>query len=143
MDRRDAFHGSLFEAGAPVGMYRFSSEGRILKTNPALVEMLGYDTSDELVGEEFEQKVVSSLSARSNFKQLLHWNGRVEDFISPWRKRNGRLLLVRETGWINPGQKGGILYYEARRSRSSEARMRYTIHLSEGFAIIQPKRRQE
>ncbi len=112
MCRKDVFHGSLFEMDAPVGMYRLSPEGLILKVNPALVEMLGYESSEELVGEEFERKIISSSSARANFNQLLHWNMQVEDFISHWRQRNGGLLLVRETGWIVPGPKGEILFYE-------------------------------
>jgi len=112
MGGEDAFNGLLFEKEAPVGMYRLSLRGKILKTNRALAAMLGYNTPDDLEGTCFKEKVIVSLSSRSDFTQLLHWNGRVEDFISPWRQREGSLLLVRETGWIIPDSEGGILFYE-------------------------------
>lgn len=112
MDVKDVFNESLFEKEVPVGMYRLSPEGQILKANQTLAVMLGYESPEGLVGSYFDCKIVFSPSAQAAFKQLLHWNKQVPDFISQWRKCDGSLLLVRETAWIIPGEEGEVLFYE-------------------------------
>lgn len=124
MDARDAYHESLYEKNIPVSMYRLSPDGHIIHVNQTLATMLGYGAPEELLGACFGQRIVSSPHARSNFIQLLHWNGHVEDFISHWRKRDGSVLLVRETGWIIPGEEGGVQFYEGSANPIHEARER-------------------
>jgi diguanylate cyclase (GGDEF)-like protein/PAS domain S-box-containing protein len=113
--RAEADYRSLFEH-AVVGIYRSSLDGRkIMRANPALARLNGYDSEAELlaavndVGEEW----YVDPDRRAQFCALIDANGRVDDFLSEvFRHRTRERIWVSESAWLVRSDKGEPLYYE-------------------------------
>ena len=66
----EARYRSLFD-NSPIGIYRTTPAGEILDANPALLEMLGYATLDELRQRNLEETGFRArLSARASSRRL-------------------------------------------------------------------------
>ena len=101
----------LFEQ-APVGIYRTTPEGKILLANPTLVAMLGYSSAEELQGQNLEANGFGPETPRARFKEALERDGQVSGFESRWLRKNGALVVVRETAHAVFGEDGRVAYYE-------------------------------
>jgi len=53
LEKIEASYRNLFE-NTPIGIYRTTPDGRILMANPALLEMLGYSSLEELAAHNLE-----------------------------------------------------------------------------------------
>ncbi len=102
---------TLFE-NAQVGIYRTTPGGRILAANPALVQMLGYSSFDELAVRNLEQDGFEPDYPRSRFKGQIERDGEVRGIESAWTRRDNSVILVRENARVVRGGNGAILYYE-------------------------------
>jgi two-component system cell cycle sensor histidine kinase/response regulator CckA len=82
---------------ASYGIYWVTGEGRLLFVNPALVQILGYDSEQELleVRNSYALYADSSVRDRVHGDYLRH--GRV-DAIVEWRRKDGRIRNVRLNG---------------------------------------------
>ena len=96
----------------PVGIYRTSPDGRILAANPALLQMLGFDSLDELSERNLEAGGFAPGHPRGEFKELIERQGQVRDFESTWVRRDGTTLNVREAAAVVRDADGAVLYYE-------------------------------
>ncbi len=90
------------------GIYRETVHGRFLQVNPALVRMLGYESSKQLMD-------LSALAVYRNPKdreQLLldeyRRTGRVVDVEVEWKRQDGLPLLVRLNGRGVPNAAGDL-----------------------------------
>lgn len=90
------------------GIYRETAQGRFLQVNPALVRMLGYESSRDL-------KELSALAAYRNPEdrdRLLldeyHRTGRVLGVEVEWKRKDGLPLLVRLSGRGVPNKAGDL-----------------------------------
>jgi two-component system, cell cycle sensor histidine kinase and response regulator CckA len=90
------------------GIYRETVHGRFLQVNPALVRMLGYQSSQELMD-------LSALAAYRNpndRERLLldeyHRTGRVLGVEVEWKRKDGLPLLVRLSGRGVPNDAGDL-----------------------------------
>jgi PAS domain S-box-containing protein len=72
---------SQFFENLPLPAYKISLEGRILDCNKAAVEMLGYNSKDELVGKPLVTTIYAQGSRGKAEKLLLEWKetGRLRD----------------------------------------------------------------
>lgn len=119
----------LFEQ-SPIGIYRTTHEGAVLLANPALISMLGFTSLDELQERNFEVAGFGEQSPRAEFKELLARFGDVRGFESRWARKDGTLLVARETAHAVRAEDGRILYYEGavedvtERSQAEDARRR-------------------
>ncbi|HNX49100.1 MAG TPA: PAS domain S-box protein [Thermoanaerobaculaceae bacterium] len=102
---------SLFEQ-SPIGIYRTTPDGRILMVNPAIREMLGYGTSEELASRNLEDQGFSPDYSRERFKELLAREGEVRGLESCWTTKDHRKLLVIENARAIRDVEGTILHYE-------------------------------
>jgi PAS domain S-box-containing protein len=102
---------SLFEQ-SPIGIYRTTPEGRILLVNRAILEMLGYASSDELNARNLEEEGFQPDYSRERFKELLARNGEVRGLESSWTAKDGRRLVVVENARAIREAGGGITHYE-------------------------------
>ena len=93
----ETHHRSVFE-GAVHGIYRGTLDGRFLDVNPALVAMLGYSSTEEVL----------KLSSQDVFAEpeeglrLLHkWQvtAEIEEEVQ-WKRRDQRLITVRLSGRV-------------------------------------------
>jgi len=82
----------LFER-LPAGIYRLDKNDIIIKVNKALANMLGYDSSEELIGNE-SKKYFSNPEHSENIKNKLIENGIVNDFQTDLKKKDGTELTV-------------------------------------------------
>ncbi|HUT19308.1 MAG TPA: response regulator [Anaerolineae bacterium] len=87
---------SLFE-NALVGIYRAAPDGKILLANPALVEMLGYASFEELVQHDVRHDGYGPGYTRSDFIDAIGRDGRITGWESTWVRSDGRVIWVRES----------------------------------------------
>jgi PAS domain S-box-containing protein len=95
----------------PVGVYRTTTEDKIIFCNHALVKMLGYENEEELL-----QLTVSEVFASNETreKQLSEWMGSDEihcDELQLLRK-DGSKVYVRDTGQFVDGGPSGDSHFE-------------------------------
>jgi len=107
----EAQHRSLFE-NAALGIYQTTPDGRILAANPALVRMLGYDSVEELAERNLEQEGYDPGNPRSEFKQRIEREGRVDGHEAVWLRKDGQRLILRENAIVVRDEAGNALFYE-------------------------------
>jgi PAS domain S-box-containing protein len=102
---------TLFE-NAPVGIYRSTPEGRLLVANPHFVRMLGYSSFEELAAGDLNIESTDRDYPRRRFKELVEKKEGVTSLESTWRRRDGRVVHIRENARAVRDDSGRILYYE-------------------------------
>ncbi|MGC9375844.1 MAG: PAS domain-containing protein, partial [Bacteroidales bacterium] len=73
----------IFE-NAQIGIYQTTPEGEILKANPALLKILGYDDLKSLSKRNLNDNVYFISNSREDFKETIHKHGFVKDYKSEW-----------------------------------------------------------
>jgi len=140
---------ALYE-NATLGLYRTTPEGEILLANPALVEMLGYDSFDDLKKRNLETEGFEPGYERKAFRRRLEKEEIVRGLESVWHRKDGSPIYVRESARVVKNSQGVILYYEGTveditekkstedRLRKSEFKYRQLIeNANEGIYIAQ------
>ncbi len=111
----------LFEQ-APIGIYRTTPDGRILDANPALVEMLGFESLAQLTERNLQTSGFEDPGERARFAALVLRNGELRDHQTTWLRRNGSSLHVREHARAIYGPNGELRYFEGTVEDVSERR---------------------
>lgn len=102
---------NIFE-NAQVGIYQTTPEGKILQANPALLQMLGYNSLEELNKRNLEKENVFIESTRKDFKNTIEKTGFVRDYESTWITKDNKKIIVRENARVVKNLKQEISYYE-------------------------------
>jgi len=102
---------SLFE-NAPVGLYRSSREGRFTMANPALLRILGYASFTELESVDIQEQICVVPEYRATFRDCLENIGMVDETEVQWRRRDGRIIYVRESAKAIRSDSGELMYFE-------------------------------
>ncbi len=76
------------QENVPVGVYRTSNSGKIISTNPELLEMLGLDTEEELSSYQVSD-FYNDPEIRQDFLSQLKTDGEVVDFEAEFRQKDG------------------------------------------------------
>jgi PAS domain S-box-containing protein len=79
---------------APYGIFRFSESGDFEAVNPALVELLGYESEQALVQLDSYAGVFRDSQEHSSAMEELQKSGYVMDEVV-WRRKDGKALKVR------------------------------------------------
>ncbi|MDE3155423.1 MAG: PAS domain S-box protein [Acidobacteriota bacterium] len=118
--RSEARFRGLFEHVSQ-GVFQSSPEGCFIMVNPALVEMLGYASAEELLGLDTSH-VFEVAEQRDAYRRRLHAQGRLRDFELRMKRKDGRIIetLVSSRAVYDPG--GVLLYYEGTITDVSERR---------------------
>jgi PAS domain S-box-containing protein len=82
---------------ATYGIYWLSAEGNLLFVNPALVQMLGYDSARELMVLGTTQSIYVDPTAREGILSEYFKNERVETTVE-WKRKDGKRIIVRING---------------------------------------------
>jgi PAS domain S-box-containing protein len=101
----------IFENTA-VGVYRTTPDGKILMANPALVQMLGYSSFEELSQRNLEQEGFEPQYQRSMFIEEIEREERIVSSESIWITQDGKRLYVIENSRAVRDKDGKTLYYE-------------------------------
>jgi PAS domain S-box-containing protein len=102
---------SVFESST-IGIYRTMPDGRILMANPALVQMLGYETFEDLARRNLEEDGFYPEHPRNQFRQRIESDGEGRGLESAWKKKDGTAMFVRESARVICDDEGRPLYYE-------------------------------
>ena len=94
----ETHHRSVFE-GAVHGIYRGTLDGRFLDVNPALVAMLGYSSTEEVLKLSVSQNVFAE--PEEGLRLLHKWQvtAEIEEEVQ-WKRRDQRLITVRLSGRV-------------------------------------------
>ena len=95
LQRSEANYRSLIE-GAPYGIFRTSTDGRLFSANPALVEMLGYGSLSEMLGANLDRDIFCDPMQRKGICRE-HPNG-FEGVEVGWKRRDSTPITVRVSG---------------------------------------------
>ncbi len=104
---------SIFD-NAMEGIFQSSLDGRFITANPALIQMLGYDSFEDLSSSVMDaslQFYVDS-SRRGEFIRLMKKDGKVTAFISEVYRKDGNRIWVSENAREVLDEQGTFLYYE-------------------------------
>lgn len=82
---------------ATYGIYWATREGRILYVNPALVQMLGYESAEDLLALPNVTDLYVDRGAREAAFADYHRTGRVDATVA-WKRRDGKTIHARISG---------------------------------------------
>ena len=111
LNEQEAQYRLLFE-NATHGIYRTTPDGRILLANPALLEMLGYDSLEQLAARNLEADGTEAAYERGDFKARLEVAGELRGLEATWKRRDSRMIFVRENAHLVRDSEGKPLFYE-------------------------------
>jgi PAS domain S-box-containing protein len=98
--RTEALHESearyrLLIDRAAYGIYRASPDGRFLDVNPALVAMLGYESTDELLAVDMARDVYRDPAERDELLARIRANDSADWVDVRWTRKDGAPITVR------------------------------------------------
>ena len=102
---------SLFD-NAQVGIYRTTPDGRVLAANPAFLQIVGFDSVEDLATRNLEQEGFSPNSPRQIFKDRIAQEGEIRDLEGLWVRKDGSLVNVSENARVIWDDNGVIKFYE-------------------------------
>ena len=119
---REEQYRMVFENAAH-GIYRTTPDGRILLANPALLEMLGFETFESLAARNLETEGTEADYERSEFRRQIETTGRVRGLEAVWARRDGSKIYVRENAQLVRGPNSEPLFYEGSVEDITQLRM--------------------
>jgi len=108
--RSEARYRSLVQS-AVYGIYRSSLEGRFFDVNPALIAMLGYDSSEELLALDPKSDVFLDPSEQARVMGEFRRGSRLDNVEVRWKRKDGSAITVRLSGRAvnNPEETAEVL----------------------------------
>jgi PAS domain S-box-containing protein len=97
---------------APYGIYRVSLAGQLLQINPALQEMLGYSSAEELLQANLATDVYRHAGEYDRMIQLFGPVEEFKDVEAEWKRKDGTHITVRCSGRRVKDENGVPAYLE-------------------------------
>ncbi len=94
------------------GIYQSTVDGKFLTVNPALVEMFGYDSAEEMLTIENTENLYWDARERNRLKQLVQEKRVLVNEEVKMKRKDGSLLYVLMNDRAVTDSTGKILYYE-------------------------------
>ncbi len=113
------------------GFFQTTPEGKLLKVNPALARMFGYETPEAMLADvtNIGRQLYADPDNRGQFIHLLETAGVVRGFEAAFRHRSGGTIWVHINARVVRDEKGEVICYEgtgedttARRQMQEELR---------------------
>ncbi|MGH9712170.1 MAG: PAS domain S-box protein [Candidatus Acidiferrales bacterium] len=89
---------------APYGIYRASTQGRLLRVNPALQKMLGYESPEDLKRIDPATDLYRNPLEHQQLVELFASGKRFADMEVEWKRRDGTFMKARCSGWPVMGE---------------------------------------
>ena len=80
------------------GIYRCDTEGKVLDVNQALVTMLGYESTEQLLLANQESEVIPNLHLGTSFAGCSAETKQIEPVEIEWKRKDGTALKARLSG---------------------------------------------
>lgn len=138
---------SIFE-NALEGIFQSSPQGRFLSVNPALAQIYGYDSPQDMIEQitDIGKQLYVDPERRTEFRELLQRQGFAKDFEYRCYCKDGSIIWTQIDARSVKDNNGELLYYEGivqditdRKRREDELRQQ----LEELQIEIDQKKRQE
>ena len=94
------------------GICRWNIRGQLLDVNQALVTMLGYASTKELMTEDLIGAIIRDPSIRNQVLERSGPENQVKPLEIDWKRRDGTILKVRLSGREIEGEQGKVEGYE-------------------------------
>ena len=143
-DRRAAEekYRQLFEQ-VQEGVFVADAQGRVLECNQALVEMLGYNSRQELL-EFSADALYASPQQRLELLRTIAAHGSVRSFEVALRKKDGGILAASETSFATRDESGAVQRYqgflldvsEKKKAEEETRRRNLELHTLNAIAMI-------
>ncbi|MGK9369728.1 PAS domain S-box protein [Melioribacter sp. Ez-97] len=102
---------TIFE-NLTVGVYRARIDGRLIMVNPSFVEMLGYESAEDVMKNHTIRDFCADIDRRERFYRILLEEGIVYRFEEIWKKKDGTSINVKESARAYRNEKGEVSFYE-------------------------------
>ena len=104
---------SLFD-NAIEGIFRTTADGRYLEANPALAQIYGFDSPEELIAtlRDIRRQLYVDPTRREEFMRLVKMHGSITGFESQVYRKNGEIIWISENARAVFDDAGEVLYYE-------------------------------
>ena len=97
---------------APYGIYRSDDQGQLLRVNPALQKMLGYETALELLKVNLQREIFRAPAEFTKLIQVLNTGEYSEDVEAEWKRKDGAPITVKCNGRRLGGEGNGSIFFE-------------------------------
>lgn len=103
----------IFE-NALEGIFQTAPDGMLISANPALAQIYGYDSAEELMASvnDFERQLYVQPHRRQEFFALIEQYGTVSEFESEVYRRDGSIIWISEDARTVFDASGEVLYYQ-------------------------------
>ena len=101
-----------FVENSPIGIYRATGTGRFLAVNASLVQLLGYDSSLQLLQTDMSHELFASVSDRDRLMRQLQAHGESRSAEMEWRRKDGTALTVRVSACAYRDERGSVWFTE-------------------------------
>jgi PAS domain S-box-containing protein len=131
----------IFE-NALEGIFQTDPDGYFISGNPALAEIYGYDSPEELIEilNDLHQQLYVEPNRRQEFLALMKQHRTLSEFESQVYHRDGSIIWISEYARTVYGPNGEVLYYQGfakditLRRQVEVERMRFTDELEKALA---------
>ncbi|MBI1932490.1 MAG: response regulator [Ignavibacteriales bacterium] len=93
-----------------MGIFRTKLEGTLVLVNPALVKILGYSNSNELLNEKTFSILINGIDAWNNLIDRIKFEGSINSVRQIVKKKDGSIITVSISGNLIKGDKNGPFF---------------------------------
>ena len=103
----------IFE-NALEGIFQTATDGKLISANPALAQIYGYDSPEELIASvnDIERQLYVEPNRRQEFLELMEKYGTLSEFESEVYRRDGSIIWISEDARTVFDARGEVLYYQ-------------------------------
>src|ERR1700757_2390073 len=94
------------------GVFVATPEGKLLDCNDAFVQMLGYETREELMALNINQAVYASPEQRAAFRSEIDLHNHVRNFEVTLKRKDGAQLTAAESSFATRDDSGKVERYQ-------------------------------
>ena len=131
-----------------MGIFRTTPEGRVVTANPALAEIMGYDSAQEIIDtiENLATEVYQDPEDRKRVLQMMQEKGKANIELN-FRRKDGQKIIVGLNMWMVPDEEGNLRFLEGflqdiTEKKANEEKLklyrRIFMETSDGIMITEP-----
>jgi two-component system cell cycle sensor histidine kinase/response regulator CckA len=109
----EADYRSIFE-NAGEGIFRTSPTGQFITANPAMANILGYESPQALMAgiADVRRELYADSNRQSDWERRLQQGERIVGFEAQYRRKDGSFVWLSESARAVFDESGAVLYYE-------------------------------
>ena len=89
-----------------------SKQGNVLDCNQALLDMLGYESKEDLLAMDVTQDLYADPDDRKKFQEIIEHEGHVKNFEVKFKKKNGDKVPILMTAHGKQNDLGEVIEYQ-------------------------------